>query len=944
MLGQFATMEQAVFTAFSQILSGNNAALGNAEAQLGQLAMQPGYPETLTKIALNQGTSMAERQMAAVNLKNYIDKYWTAATDEFVGPEPSPEAKLFVKQSTLMGIADPNSRIRVLMAAVITKITNADGAELWPELFDSLMGYIKSGNPDNIHGTMRVLSGFVDDISEEQFSHIAPILMPEVYKIFCAETNFPPRIRARAVGILKKFLQTLKSVERGFPEAVSNFLEPLLPQWMAAFQSFLSSFDMSNEQLVLRTNIFKTIEQLVNDFSHQMKPYMNELLPLIWNNVLALQPSYLANYVNPGDEGNEAEDIDSDGNIQDIQAMLFSIFNTFSIASDRKSLKGLFSVDGHASDFMSQLVSSGLLFSQITAGQIDTWESDANQFVQDQDDYSVNFSMRYAIKLLLDQLMGRYKKETLEALTKSAQAHLTDAIRMKAAANENWWKVHESCLYNLGLFSKELMTSVQQGKIAFDFAGLFEHIIQEDLKQNDCPILQSQAVYFSSQFASTMPEPLVSQYINSTISALSPNCALFCRIGALKAMINFCRKSEFYKFIAQSQGPILEYVCNLLPTANESMLVLVLETLCGVLKVDPVSTASFEAILIPMLINVWLRNPEDFVMNNAIMDIFEVLAKNPHMFPFLQNRLLQPLSETLRDMSILSEKPGLYSSAISLVTILLKNSPLPLLPAYTTDIFPAFIHCMVTTDNHNVLEEGQECLKVYIQKDLPGIAQWTNGTKTGLQLTLETIAALLATEDEDSPAYLIGPLINTLIQKGSSLISPILPDLLAAVARRLSTARRPTIIQNLVLVFASVIPTQLDTLLNFLHTLPITTSPPHTNALEVLLNAWCDHYTYFMGFYSLKLSASSLAKLYISGDPRVWNVIVKGQLQVTKEIVTRSKSKKMPHQYTMIPFPAKILSLLLADYQQNQDAKMKGDLAVRGTAVFEDEQTDETVD
>jgi hypothetical protein len=59
---------------------------------------------------------------------------------------------------------------------------------MWPELFDALMGNIKSGNPDHIHGTMRVLSGFVDDISEEQFSHIAPILMPEVYKIFCADT------------------------------------------------------------------------------------------------------------------------------------------------------------------------------------------------------------------------------------------------------------------------------------------------------------------------------------------------------------------------------------------------------------------------------------------------------------------------------------------------------------------------------------------------------------------------------------------------------------------------------------------------------------------------------------------------------------------------------------------------------------------------------------
>jgi hypothetical protein len=60
-----------------------------------------------------------------------------------------------------------------------------------------------------------------------------------------------------------------------------------------------------------------------------------------------------------------------------------------------------------------------------------------------------------------------------------------------------------------------------------------------------------------------------------------------------------------------------------------------------------------------------MLNLVDFFMNSNIMEIFEVLAKNPHMFPHLQNRLLQPLSETLRDMSILIEKPGMYSVRFS---------------------------------------------------------------------------------------------------------------------------------------------------------------------------------------------------------------------------------------------------------------------------------------
>jgi hypothetical protein len=46
--------------------------------------------------------------------------------------------------------------------------------------------------------------------------------------------------------------------------------------------------------------------------------------------------------------------------------------------------------------------------------------------------------MRYAIKLLLEQLMGRYKQETLEALTKATQTLLEEAINLRAAGNENW--------------------------------------------------------------------------------------------------------------------------------------------------------------------------------------------------------------------------------------------------------------------------------------------------------------------------------------------------------------------------------------------------------------------------------------------------------------------------------------------------------------------------
>ncbi len=96
-----------------------------------------------------------------------------------------------MKSVVLAGLSDSESRIRVLMATTATKIVNIEDLESWPELFSTLMNNLKSGNSDQIHGSLRVVSSFVDDISEVQFSHIAPVLLPQVYAIFCNDAvNF----------------------------------------------------------------------------------------------------------------------------------------------------------------------------------------------------------------------------------------------------------------------------------------------------------------------------------------------------------------------------------------------------------------------------------------------------------------------------------------------------------------------------------------------------------------------------------------------------------------------------------------------------------------------------------------------------------------------------------------------------------------------------------
>ncbi|KAJ3299143.1 hypothetical protein HK104_009937 [Borealophlyctis nickersoniae] len=201
-----------------------------------------------------------------------------------------------------------------------------------------------------------------------------------------------------------------------------------------------------------------------------------------------------------------------------------------------------------------------------------------------------------------------------------------------------------------------------------------------------------------------------------------------------------------------------------------------------------------------------------------------------------------------------------------------------------------------------------------------------------MDYVIQFVAKLLHPSQSESASVFVGGLITQLIKSGSNELLPVLPDLLRAVTERLESAKLSLFIQTLVMVFAHLIQTQMETVINFLTGITINGK----DGLSILLNAWCEHFGDFQGFYSIKVrcSATAMAKLFMSGDPRLQAITVKGDL---------IEESNNPDKYTMIPFPAKAVKLLLADLQQNLDSEMAGP-SLRGVGGLVDEATDETVD
>lgn len=69
------------------------------------------------------------------------------------------QAKGQIRQILPVGLSESISKVRSSVAYAVAAIAHWDWPEQWPELFPLLMQGLTSGQPDSVHGAMRVLSG-----------------------------------------------------------------------------------------------------------------------------------------------------------------------------------------------------------------------------------------------------------------------------------------------------------------------------------------------------------------------------------------------------------------------------------------------------------------------------------------------------------------------------------------------------------------------------------------------------------------------------------------------------------------------------------------------------------------------------------------------------------------------------------------------------------------
>ncbi|XP_076333062.1 importin 9 [Tachypleus tridentatus] len=914
------TLKEALFETLSGILSPAHDVRVSAEEQLKVLEVTDEFGLHLAELTIEPNGQLAIRQLASVLLKQYVEAHWSSQSEKFRPPETTEEVKATIRQILPHGLREPISKVRSSVAYAISAVAHWDWPEAWPQLFDLLMEALTSEDSNAVHGAMRVLTEFSREVTDNQMLQVAPVILPEMYKIFREDEKYAIRTRGRAVEIFATCAQMIAIMAEYNKGVAKSLLYPVLPQFTEVLVQALLVTDGMTSDSGLKKEVLNALTVLVKHTPKQMSSWLPHILTPVWNCLTESASIYIKTVVNDTEEGNNP--VDSDGEVLGFENLVFSIFEFVSGLVEAPRFRGM--VKKGLADLMYYI----LLYMQITEEQVNCWSNNPDQFVEDEDDDTFSYSVRISAQDLLLSLCQEFESESAVGLCSAVTKHLQEAEVSKNSGNPYWWKLHESCMVALGSVKDLILEQIQNNQLQFNLVEFLQSVVLLDLSSSVSPFLVGRCLWTASRYPIAMSPDLTQRFLQVTVSGLQASQPSSVRVSAVRAVWGFCdhlKTSNQTSVIGPYLAPIMEGLLSLATQYSSEVLALAMEAIQIVLSIDKDFTATVEGKVFPLAIAVFLKHSSDPVLVSLSQEIFKELCT----IPSCQGSVLQRLLPTI--VSILNAPTdkitmGLQAVSLDVLQTVVRSSSKPLLEALITQAFPAAVHCILNTDDNTTVQNGGECLRAYVSVALEQITAWHDEVgHNGLYYTLQVAQHLLDPKTPESSAAFVGRLVSSLIAKAGTSLADKTELLLRAVLSKMQQTETLSVIQSLIMVFAHLIHHQMNAVLEFLCGVP---GPTGKSALEFVLTEWCSRQHLFFGAYESKISTLALCKLLEHGvennDQRLVTITVKGEqiFNSISEIRTRSKTSQSPDQWTEIPVLVKIYKLLINELSNAMEQTM----------------------
>ncbi|KAK4699259.1 importin-9, partial [Phenoliferia sp. Uapishka_3] len=840
------------------------------------------------------------------------------------------------------GLADPVRKVRLACAVVVSDIAHSDWPDEWPSLMSQMLQLVSSSSPLEVEGGMRVLKDFVGiDLTEDQLLPIAKEMLPQLLTILGSPETHSPTTRARSILIFRQCIMTLFTVREEHPEAVKIAIGEIMPQWLDAFRQLLEvdplaelSSGQSWDGIAIRIAIFHTLETILNAFPSSLKSSLPHFLSHASAHLSNLSKVYNEAYLSSTSDFSIPTSEEEDSDVPtDLSSLIATLLDFVTQVSRKKGVKEFFVGKRGPAQGLENSMDQALAYARMTTDDEDSWASDPNAFVADEDDEMVSWNVRAACIDFVTGLIDAFGDAALQSLWSAFQRRAAESDAAKSRSEEDWWKGYESGLALVGATATDLMEHVQESAEegtapVFDLGRLFTSIVPAFLTSPDVPFLQGRSFVFASQFSQALPAELATQYVDAAIQLLElASAGVPVKVSAVRALNNFFRHLR-ETIDAGRAAQTLARLLPLLPQTTENTLVLIVESCEATLKVaGPNLDVQTCSSVVSTILNIWLADSKDPMMGNAVCELFAALSSIAT--PAAQNCILTEALPTLA--TVLNHIKGdpfspQAGAALEIIDSIFDGQPTPLGPGLFDGVAGVLFDILAIAEDRAIVQSGLHVITTVVRKDVNQLLSWRSAQgASGLELVLAQVGQLLQPGASESGGLFVGDLVLHLIRTASSSLGPVLPDLLKAFVTRLATAETASFSQSLILPFAYLAHTQADNILTLLEgiSVPGVGSAPPAPALQILLAKWCDTVEVFQGYWNLKVNTVGLMQLYLSQRTSLQQVQVKGDLLITEananSIMTRARAKNNPDQFSSIPFHAKALKILLHDVQRAGD-------------------------
>ncbi|KAI0999765.1 hypothetical protein K3495_g8435 [Podosphaera aphanis] len=922
-----ATTEDHLLRLLAETQSPDEGPRKNAELQLTQAQRHPAFPVSLAAIATHPNIGIEIRQSALLILKRWVENFWQSTDQEdatTLGPVILDDGSKELLRNKMFELATSESldrKIRNSASYVVTKIANIDFPDQWPDLLSKLLLIIPSSSDARLHGALRVLFDLVEDaLSEDEFFTVARDILKAVFDVATNE-NRKPVLRAFATSIFRETFNMMEMVKDQYGSEVKMFADEALTAWSPLFLHVMKTplpqrTDCSGDVpeyrrglIALKLQVMKTLMKIRVVFPQLLLPQTPILFSTTWAELNLLKEEYEDMYVKNEEQG-RLEDADGLPYTLDFLVLeeLDFLQSCLKAPPVQKELSLQIQQNSGVMNtpWVLDLMKLVVTYAQITMEEEDLWDIDVNLFLAEESCMTANYTARTACGDLLIKLAEWLHQGALEGLLAYTQ-HLLPA-------SKSTWRLREASLFLLTQLLNEYLDLGQN--VAHEVVGSYLKLIEYAISHTDEPLLRARGYLVAGIVVQSIPGMSLN-LLDRTITSINNDEAEVVKVACIKSIQGWIKVPLHPKHQSLIMSAVSEYFhtkdLTELEDADDLLFTLV-ETLRATVSLDPQVTISNGSVF-DLLFTAAKHGAANFQMIMLVTETFEDIVQNlsrTNLYTQLCMKVLPSLTGAF-NVGDMTGDDSLVELATELLVVLTQNGSEPLPQGYVAASLPKLSRLMMATSEGGILRAGAEVVKFMLMHDHQQVFAWQEEqNKSGLEVCLILIDKLLSPSTEDNAASEVGGLAAELVEKaGKERLGPYLEQLLRAVTSRLASAEAAPFIQSLTLVFARLSLTSAGDVVEFLSQIEVNGS----SGLEVVLGKWLENSVNFAGYDAIRQNVIALSKLYSLDDPRLARIMVRGDQIVPANdiILTRSRAKRNPTKYTIIPAPLKILKVLIEE-------------------------------